>query len=78
MKLKTHSTPQEAYKETVSHNTHAVVVVTFQGEYEKTREYYSFKSRKDEYMNAEELANDFPLVLGSNQYIREIDQFDTK
>lgn len=76
IKAKLHRNAKEAYLETTKSNTHAVVVVTYMGESQTSRDYYSFRSNKDEYQNAEDLANDFPYCLGSNQYIREIDQFD--
>lgn len=72
--IKNHPTAEAAYNETTKKDITAVVVVTYIGENE-TREYFTFKTKK-EYNNAEQLAEDFPMCLGSNQYIREIDQFD--
>ncbi len=47
---------------------------TWYGEVEKPVEFYSYKTKWDG--NPDTLKEDFPLAVGSNQGIEEIDQFD--
>lgn len=73
--LKSHKTAQAAYDETTKNGIIAVCVKTYMLDNLAEKEYYTYKS-KYENMTHEELMNDFPLSLASNQSIEEIDQFD--
>lgn len=53
----------------------AVKITTYESETKKTVAYYSYESDFDD-LSLEDLREDFPLCLGSNQSIEEIDQFD--
>ena len=68
--LTTHSTAAEAYKATTKAGVTAVKVIT-----NGVEEYYSYRSEKED-LSPEELREDFPIALDSNQSIVEIDQLD--
>lgn len=73
--LTTHKTAQEAYEATTKPGIIAVCVKTYQLDSLAEKEFYTYKSKYED-MTHEELYEDFPLSLGSNQSIEEIDQFD--
>lgn len=69
--LKLHSTMEDAVNRTTESNVTAVVVKTYSIDTLVSTEYYSYKTKWDG--NPEALREDFPLSLGSNQSIEEID-----
>ena len=71
--LRQYATPEAAYDSTTEEGRIAVRVITYYGEDIKLIEYYSYIS---EYDTPEDLREDFPLCLGSNQAIEELNQFD--
>jgi len=70
--IKLHKTAKSAYNETVKNGIIACAVTTYINDV-ITKDYYSFKSNSE---SQEELYNDFPYSIGSNQSIEFIDQFD--
>lgn len=73
--LTRYDTAQEAYDKTTKPGIIAVCVKTYMLDTLAEKEYYTYKSKYED-MTPEELYEDFPLSLGSNQSIEEIDQFD--
>lgn len=74
-RLTKHKTAQDAYNATVRPGIIAVCIKTYQLDTLAEKEYYTYKSKYED-MTVEELMEDYPLSLGSNQSIEEIDQFD--
>jgi len=72
--LKQHATPQEAVARTTKRNVTAVVVKTYYFDTLHSTEYYSYKTKWDGH--PDKLVEDFPLALGSNQSIQEVDAND--
>ena len=72
--LQLHNTGKDAVNRTTKNNVIAVVVKTFIDEQETECNFYSYKTNADFYDT--NLRDDFPLTLGSNQTIQEIDGND--
>jgi len=72
--LKSHPTGSDAVKRTTQKNVIAVVVKTYNQESLHCTDFYSYKTKWDG--NLATLSEDFPLSLGSNQSIQEIDAND--
>lgn len=72
--LKLHKTGALAVKETTKKNVTAVRVKTYVRDMLSGIDFYSYKTKWDG--NPETLREDFPICLGSNQYIEEIDAND--
>jgi len=77
--LKSHLTGQDAVSRTTKSNVIAVVVKTYSQDTLVSKDFYSYKTKFPyELPNGEmqTLYEDFPLSLGSNQSIQEIDAND--
>lgn len=72
--LKEHASGKEAIERTKQKNVIAVVVKTYCLDQLTSKQYYSYKTTWDG--NNDSLYEDFPLSLGSNQSIEEIDAND--
>lgn len=70
-KVKYHKTAQVAYEETTKPNVIAVKITTYTGEEVESIQYATYTGETD---YPEDLREDYPLALGSNQSIEEIDQ----
>lgn len=68
--LQSHTTGEEAVKRTTQKNVIAVRVKTYMQDSLHTTEFYSYKTHNDVVFES------FPLSLGSNQSIEEIDAND--
>jgi hypothetical protein len=68
--LKIHKNAAEAVAETTKSKIIAVVVKTYLFDSLTQKDYYSYKSK---FENPEDLREDFPLALGSNQSIEELE-----
>lgn len=74
--LQSHKTDKEAVKRTTKKNVIAVKVKTYSLDTLVSNEFYSFKTNKDLNNFDGTLMQEFPLPLGSNQTIEEIDAND--
>jgi len=72
--IKYHLTGEDAIERTKKNNVIAVKIVTYYGEVIHSTNFYSYKTKWNG--NIEELREDFPYCLGSNQLITEIDAND--
>lgn len=72
--LKLHKSGKFAVNETTKNNVTAVKVKTWNNDSLKSIDFYSYRTKWDG--NPETLREDFPLPLGSNQSIEEIDAND--
>lgn len=70
--LQQHKTGEEAVERTKKNNVIAVVVKTYCLDSLATTEFYSYKTKNE----GNDLYEDFPICLGSNQSIEEIDAND--
>lgn len=70
--LQIHSTGKEAIKRTIQKNVIAVCVKTYVLDTLHSTEFYTYKTNGKE----ENLYEDFPISLSSNQTIEEIDSND--
>lgn len=72
--LKQHETGDQAVNRTKQNNVTAVMVKTYNQDTLHSTEFYSYKTKWGG--NPDTLREDFPLSLGSNQTIQEIDAND--